>query len=180
MHTHTHTHTHTHARTHTHTNKHKHNKHTHTPGEDPEQLLNKEIRPKLASMQAFLDRPLSLSMDRSPQARKVLGLLKAIAVGGTAVAGACLLAPASAAALVPTALAAAITSPPTAVGGTAAGVFITSLLQSHTQVVLVCMHICMYVYVCMYIPCVCVYYVFAAESHSGRMCVCVCAVCICM
>ena len=55
-------------------------------------------------------------------------------VGGTAMAGTCLLAPASAAALMPAAIAAAMMSPPAAVGSTAAGVFLSSLLQSHMQV----------------------------------------------
>lgn len=102
-------------------------------GEDAEQLLSKEARPRFAAMQGFFDRPLSLSMDRSKGERCVYGLLKAVAMGGTAMAGACLLAPASAAALVPAAVAAAITSPASAVGGTAAGVFISSILQTHTQ-----------------------------------------------
>jgi hypothetical protein len=142
-------------------------------GEDPEQLFKRQLRPKFVGLQDFLDRPLSLSMDRSPLARRALGLLKAIAVtitvqcrvettdshswrqlililgreytkvpdglnvaqvGGTAMAGTCLLAPASAAALMPAAVAAAVMSPPAAVGSTAAGVFLSSLLQSHTQV----------------------------------------------
>lgn len=49
-------------------------------GEDPEQLLKRQLRPKFVGLQDFLDRPLSLSMDRSPLARRALGLLKAIAV----------------------------------------------------------------------------------------------------
>ncbi len=49
-------------------------------------------------------------------------------------AGTCLLAPASAAALMPAAIATAVMSSPAAVGSTAAGVFLSSLLQSHTQV----------------------------------------------
>ena len=57
-----------------------------------------------------------------------------VQVVGTAMAGTCLLAPASAAALMPAAVAAAVMSPPAAVGSTAAGVFLSSLLQSHIQV----------------------------------------------
>jgi hypothetical protein len=102
-------------------------------GEGAEQVLSMKVRPMFSAMQEFLDRPLALAMDRSGPTRRVYGLLKAVAMGGTAMAGACLLAPASAAALVPAAVAAALTSPASAVGGTAAGVFISSLLQTHTQ-----------------------------------------------
>ena len=49
-------------------------------GEDPEQLFKRQLRPKFLELQAFLDRPLSLSMDRSPLERRAIGLLKAIAV----------------------------------------------------------------------------------------------------
>ncbi len=50
-------------------------------GEDPEQFLKRQLRPKFQELQAFLDRPLSLSMDRSPFEQRAIGLLKAIAVG---------------------------------------------------------------------------------------------------
>ena len=53
------------------------------------QVVQRELRPRLATVQAFLDRPLSLSLERSTRTRQALGVLKAIAVGGTAVAGRC-------------------------------------------------------------------------------------------
>ena len=75
----------------------------------------------------LLSRPLSLSMDRSPRLKQMMGLTMAMTAGATIMAGSCLLAPYAAASVMPTM--AAYVTPAHAV----TGMFATSMVGTHMQ-----------------------------------------------
>ena len=81
----------------------------------------------LAEVEELLRRPLSLSMDRSPRFKQMMGLTLAITAGATIMAGSCLLAPYAAASVMPSV--AAYVTPTHAV----TGMFATSMVGTHMQ-----------------------------------------------
>lgn len=81
----------------------------------------------LKEIDQLLSRPLSLSMDRSPRLKQIMGLTLGISAGATIMAGSCLLAPYAAASVMP-AMAAYVT-PAHAV----TGMFATSMVGTHMQ-----------------------------------------------
>ena len=82
---------------------------------------------RLHHIDALLNRPLSLSMDRSPRFKQMMGLTLAMTAGATIMAGSCLLAPYAAASVMPTV--AAYVTPAHAV----TGMFATSMVGTHMQ-----------------------------------------------
>ena len=81
----------------------------------------------LEQIEDLIKRPLSLSMDRSPRFKQMMGLTLAITAGATIMAGSCLLAPSAAASLMPSM--AAYVTPAYAVSG----MFATSIVGTHMQ-----------------------------------------------
>jgi hypothetical protein len=82
---------------------------------------------RLHHIDLLLNRPLSLSMDRSPRFKQIMGLTLAMTAGATIMAGTCLLAPYAAASVMPTV--AAYVTPAHAV----TGMFATSMVGTHMQ-----------------------------------------------
>jgi len=81
----------------------------------------------LEHIDELLSRPLSLSMDRSPRLKQMMGLTMAMTAGATIMAGSCLLAPYAAASMMPAV--AAYVTPAHAV----TGMFATSMVGTHMQ-----------------------------------------------